>query len=206
MRYHLNKIARILQFFLLIDILFCLFLIALDGVEGYVFATYGASNLPWDPSLFHTIKLSKTVFDLALLFPAFLFWIYRATHNMQRQFGRQSISAGWAVGWNFIPLANFFMVYRAMANLWRHFSPNPYRRGFLLTWWLLEIFITLADAFCDSIQNKIMPTDANIILLSILEISVFIGYSIAIIMEMRIITLITRGEEKARDAMAGVFA
>jgi len=68
-------------------------------------------------------------------------WIYRASANV-RTFGATgfSISPGWAVGWNFVPLMGFFMPYVAMSETWRAtFQPARWqsaRSGVLLpVWW-----------------------------------------------------------------------
>lgn len=47
------------------------------------------------------------------------FWIYRAHANLKLAgFDGLQFSAGWSVGWFFIPFANFFKPYQAMRELW----------------------------------------------------------------------------------------
>lgn len=70
-------------------------------------------------------------------------WIYRANEN-SRGFGAEGMkfSAGWSVGWYFIPIANLFMPFRSMREIWQ-ISRNPHGwRSFpvgrlVSCWWAL---------------------------------------------------------------------
>jgi len=69
-----------------------------------------------------------------------LCWIYRANANA-RALGaaHMRFTPGWAVGWYFIPIANFWKPYQAMKEIWMA-SANPgdwqnERRSSLLPWW-----------------------------------------------------------------------
>ena len=74
----------------------------------------------------------------------FLMWIYRAYLDL-KLFTKASLnfSAGWAVGWWFIPIANFVQPYRIMSELWRRSDPCHGDRWqtsgaptLLVGWWL----------------------------------------------------------------------
>ncbi len=79
---------------------------------------------------------------------AFLMWIHRAVRNSASLGGYElRFTAGWAVGWWFIPFANLFMPYRAVSETWKVSDPSvgstdraTRRRlssGVVLVWWLV---------------------------------------------------------------------
>ena len=66
-------------------------------------------------------------------------WVYRASANAHVIGGGLSISAGWAVGWYFVPIANLFQPYLAMKETWlaSHYGSN-WAQGEatgLIGWW-----------------------------------------------------------------------
>lgn len=80
----------------------------------------------------------------------FLLWLHRASKNLPALGNPQShieYMPGWAVGWFFIPLANFVMPYKAVREVWqksdpaiktetdRAFTPDA-SSPLLLLWWL----------------------------------------------------------------------
>jgi len=205
MRYHLDKVTRILVIFLLLNCFFWLIFAGLRAGDVYFFTLEGRIARIHDRDFYKNIQWAHTAIQL-LLFLFFLIWIYRATHNMQRQFGQQSISAGWAVGWNFIPLANFIMVYRAMANLWHHFGPTPSRSGFLLSWWLLGFLMAIADIICSFYIESMIGSPENEAVATVVKVFILIGYIAANLMEIRIVRVITKGEMRSDDVVAGVFS
>ncbi len=93
------------------------------------FTPYDLST--WDPEStgiepgFLAVTL-LTLLYAALLIPGLLFcvvlvcrFVYRATRNLERANARGlKISAGWAVGWYFIPFANLAMPFQSMKEIW----------------------------------------------------------------------------------------
>lgn len=80
----------------------------------------------------------------------FCMWIYRAAANVRaaREPGLV-FTPGWAVGWNFVPFANFFKPYQAMGQIWdaSHGGDRDgrYRGQMLLAgWWGLWSFSIVA--------------------------------------------------------------
>jgi hypothetical protein len=72
---------------------------------------------------------------------AILMWIFRANKNARALGADLEVSAGWAVGWYFIPIANLWKPYQAMKEIWQA-SVNPrywraQNRSALLPWWWL---------------------------------------------------------------------
>jgi hypothetical protein len=58
---------------------------------------------------------------------AYCLFVYRAAANIQRSKARgMSNGPGWAVGWSFIPFANFVKIYEVMRDIWQA-SHDPLR-------------------------------------------------------------------------------
>lgn len=84
----------------------------------------------------------RSVIFLVLLV-LFCMWTYRSNYNA-RQLGARDMqfSPGWAVGWYFIPIANFWKPYQAMREIWQasanpaHWQQQP-RGSILPLWWTL---------------------------------------------------------------------
>ncbi len=76
----------------------------------------------------------------------FCIWIYRASANL-RSFGIRGLNytPGWAVGWFFVPFANYIMPYKVTKEIWQASEPtvdqwqtvNP--PPLLLSWWIFWI-------------------------------------------------------------------
>jgi len=78
-----------------------------------------------------------------------LCWIYRANANARALGAAQMrFTPGWAVGWYFIPIANFWKPYQAMKEIWKA-SANPGnwqgepRSSLLPWWWFLWILVNV---------------------------------------------------------------
>lgn len=88
----------------------------------------------------------------------FCIWQYRATKavELRADIDNPSISAGWQVGWWFIPVANLFMPVKALGEVYRasregssgdwKSRPLP---GSILGWWLLWLGSTILDRVAD---------------------------------------------------------
>lgn len=84
---------------------------------------------------------------------AFLMWIHRAYRNLPA-LGAMGLDTtpGWAVGYFFIPIMNFFMPYRTVKEIWSKSAPADETGGgfgwevpakspaIIGLWWLLWIF------------------------------------------------------------------
>lgn len=72
-----------------------------------------------------------------------LVWIYRANANLRSRGVKLYNSPGWAVGWFFVPIANFWKPFGAMRDLWKgSTSPEDWQQaqwpiGLFATWWTL---------------------------------------------------------------------
>ena len=76
----------------------------------------------------------------------FLMWTYRVVYNAQVIAKRKmEISPGWAVGWYFIPIANFWMPLQAMRQAWRASGGSHTSLVWLGFWWWIYILTSLAN-------------------------------------------------------------
>jgi hypothetical protein len=80
----------------------------------------------WDANDFRQFALGicQTVFSIALAV-IFLMWVYRSNKNV-RALGASGLSftAGWSVGYYFIPIMNLFRPYQAMKEIWKASHPD----------------------------------------------------------------------------------
>ena len=111
-----------------------------------------------------------------LTFVIFCMWTYRAAANIKAaQVPGFGFTPAWAVGWHFVPIANFIKPFQAMQQIWA-FSHGGDRgsvregRSLLIGWWGLWSFsiavgtiLTLATADARSPAEK-----HEVIVLSIL--------------------------------------
>lgn len=78
----------------------------------------------------------------------FCVWTYRAARNAKglSEFP-QRISPAWAVGWYFIPLANFWKPFQGMRETWSRSAWPPALKAppILNVWWILWIALGIVD-------------------------------------------------------------
>jgi hypothetical protein len=94
----------------------------------------------------------------------FLIWLTRARANAERAVpGSQRLSAGWAVGGWFVPVANLVLPFRAVSDLWRASCPA---RGatLVVAWW--AVFVT---AYVCSISALVVSSGPAASVLSVLD-------------------------------------
>jgi glycerol-3-phosphate acyltransferase PlsY len=93
---------------------------------------------------FNALYLGVSVIDflLALItYILFCMWIYRAAANVKAaRVSGFTFTPAWAVGWHFVPIANFFRPFQAMRQIWNasHGGDGVSRqRGelLLICWW-----------------------------------------------------------------------
>lgn len=73
----------------------------------------------------------------------FLMWLYRVSNNVAAFGEPRQTSAGWAVGYFFIPIANLFVPYQAIKEIWKKSDPaandsllySVSPPGFFPAWW-----------------------------------------------------------------------
>jgi uncharacterized protein DUF4328 len=66
-------------------------------------------------------------------------WIHRACFNARVRAKYMQFTPGWAVGWYFIPIANFWKPYQAMKEIWENTAEQANKSmaegAWLLGWW-----------------------------------------------------------------------
>lgn len=107
-------------------------------------------------------------------FVAFLLWLYRANKNLAalgNPPSRIEFTPGWAVGWFFIPLAQFYMPYKAVREVWEKSDPaikteddfmfTPTGSSVLLpVWWVSWIVMSLLGRASWSLQSGAKSIDS----------------------------------------------
>lgn len=94
---------------------------------------------------------------------AYLMFVYRGMNNLQLSDARSvSITPGWAVGWSFIPFANFVMIFTVMRQLWIG-SHDPVTGKYnppatIIIWWITY----LAFLFSSRISDAMAPKEADL--------------------------------------------
>lgn len=69
----------------------------------------------------------------------FLKWTYRVNKNAKILAPDKPVSAGWSIGWYFVPIAYLWLPYKAMSETWRiSADPKNWKTaqvGSVLRWW-----------------------------------------------------------------------
>jgi hypothetical protein len=119
----------------------------------------------FDDSRFTLIlSLLSLVAELASAI-VFSMWIVRVARNV-RALGATGLefTPGWAVGWFFVPIANFFKPFQAMREIWKA-SKNPLRwreeaTGRVVGWWWLGFLaMTVVDYLASDLGASALGLD-----------------------------------------------
>jgi hypothetical protein len=133
---------------------------ALTGI-GYAYYLYllvqiESNELSFFDSAFELAELWNGIIAVGyLLFLTggmivYLFWVYRAAANVHAvRPHAMTIRPGWAVGWNFIPIALFWKPYQAVRQIWQASHDIQYLErvevpvifGWWWGCWLASLFI-----------------------------------------------------------------
>jgi hypothetical protein len=96
---------------------------------------------------------------------AFLFWVYRANKNLQALGYHPQFTPGWAVGWWFVPVANFYYPYKVVKEIWQWSDPGTWlpgraQSGFPIIglWWTSY----LAMSFALNAENRSLSSGAGV--------------------------------------------
>jgi hypothetical protein len=124
---------------------------------GQIAELYGHVSLAEDAPVegLNALYLGVSVADILLELTTsviFCMWIYRAAANIKAAHARGfTFTPAWAVGWHFVPIANFFRPYQAMRQIWAfsHGGDHDSLRsgnGLLICWWGLWSFSIVVSA------------------------------------------------------------
>ncbi|WIG54473.1 MAG: hypothetical protein OJF61_000259 [Rhodanobacteraceae bacterium] len=138
-----------------------------------------------------------------------LLWMYESFKILQTIKTRPlDITPGWAVGWWFVPIANFVMPCRAMLELWigSDSSEDWIRTGFTIpvriwwTLWLLGNFVTVFAGFFRGTSHELSRYASYLELLASAKLAHVFGalmlvYVVIRIFKMQSITIQNREEQ-----------
>jgi hypothetical protein len=162
---------------------------------------------------FNALYLGVSLTDLLLAWTTnviFCMWIYRAAANVKAaRVPGFTFTPAWAVGWHFVPIANFFKPFQAMRQIWNasHGGDGESRqRGALLLigWWGAWSFSFAVGAILTaaSIDANSPAEEREAIILAILySVSNLILYPLA----WRLVDRLTHAQGK-RLVSAHIFS
>jgi hypothetical protein len=90
----------------------------------------------------------------------FLVWIYRAAANIHAfRSAAMEITPGWAVGWNFIPIASLWKPYQAVKQVWQASHDLSYPEtvripGYFGWWWGFWIATNILGGIAERISES----------------------------------------------------
>jgi len=149
---------------------------------------------------------------LLLLFTAiwWLLWQQRAHANLELLGARDlRFTPGWAVGWWFIPFANFFQPYRAMRELWlasaEPASPRQGRSAMRIgVWWTFFFSARLLAAIAGAMRAGEDATYEDVLLATNLVIVSLLIEVVAAIVAVTIVQDIVRLQtQSAKEGQPG---
>ena len=131
------------------------FLIKVEA-DGFLAEIDGAV---WQSSLVYVSALGLYGGLLLVSGLFFLFWVYRTAANVHSvDPNAMTLSPGWAVGWNFIPIAWYWKPYQAVKEIWHGShqlgakrNPTPVRFGI---WWCCWVASLLVGHIGDRILER----------------------------------------------------
>lgn len=120
---------------------------------------------------------------------AFLSWLSRAVDNVPSLEGGTPIrSPQGAIGWWFVPLANFFVPYQIVADLWRRMATSPAGRGtaIVVAWWVLWIASSIGGRILGAALDTVTTIDAFLDVMTLIGLTL-VSQIIAGVLLIRII-------------------
>ena len=143
----------------------------------------------------------------------FLAWVYRAAANIHScRSAAMSITPGWAVGWNFIPIASLWKPYQAIKQIWQASqdlgNPDSVRvPGYFGWWWGCWVASNIVGGFSRRIGEK-GAEDGDIGMMKLgSALSIFDSalFAVACFLLYRIVRDVTRFQRMLGSGTAVVF-
>lgn len=206
----LQRRAKIVKALLIAG--FLLIAVVLVGQLGELQGSISlAENVPLTPAA--SLYAAATLADALLTFGTvvlFGMWIYRAAANVvAAEVPGFDYSAGWAVGWYFIPFANLVKPFTAMRQIWNasHGGAGDeldVGNGLLTLWW--TTWLTSNIATNASVRFSMSTTSPDMVRLG-LQLGIA-GSLIALVLYPVAIRLVDRVTAAQRDRLtaASIFA
>lgn len=216
----LEKIGSVLVIMLMIDLATSLVSLVSDGMEVSLLNQIQAGEFVTDAEM-DANDLRQGLVGVWILgymialFIVFGKWIYRAAANAHLMApGFMEYSAGWCVGWYFIPFMNLFKPFQAMRQIWQASAASPVQDpddlgtpGFLRMWWGLW----LLSGIMGQISFRIVMNDDSIESYLVADyfsmgesvLSIFLALSAVTLVKRVTGAQVARGEVPAgRDSLA----
>lgn len=164
--------------------------------------------------LYASGKLLQAMLMLAIG-PFFIWWTRRATCNVAA-LGAESptFSPGWAIGWWFIPIANWFQPLRVLNQAWRASDPNAVLQGgaawrkarltpLIPTWWVAyQVFSTLWSASVSAMdaENQTAQQQSDLVALGIVsDVLMLVAAALAV----AVVVTLTKRQDAANRLQGG---
>lgn len=103
----------------------------------------------------YILKVITIVFEVVIIITSisFLFWFRRAYYNLiQINPLAASYADGWAIGWWFVPFANYYMPYKTMQEIWEGNiqacgvnTRIKYPAAIVIIWWITYLIRSIAS-------------------------------------------------------------
>jgi hypothetical protein len=136
----------------------------------------------------------------------FALWTHRVATNAVALSGRLTISPGWAVGYYFVPIVNWWRPYTALAEVWDASHPDPRCdqsaprcHALLLAWWITWLIRGAVDTL---VFRRPHPADiqawADDLRLGFAELII---EAIAVALALAVVWTLTRRQEERAAAL-----
>jgi hypothetical protein len=137
----------------------------------------------------------KVLFFIATVV-SFLMWLYRAYKNLEA-FNVQNLntSAGWAVGYWFIPILNLFKPLKVVNELYHGSNPETAEQGYAFSdtgtpaihgfWWACWILSNFANRIASAIEKSAKDVTNSSVLFDVISLSLGIMAGVLLIFIIR---------------------
>jgi hypothetical protein len=185
---------------------------AVIAVAIFGVAAPGAALLRWlvppDPLEAGIADVADLIVGIAFAACAVLVlsWIYRTNANAHSFAGEMSVSPGWAVGWFFVPIANWFKPYQGVRETWdaSHEAagqPDEIGTPLLGWWWGLWLAFSIGNRVASRMLESSGGLDPSAVTIDLLV------WLLALPLSLVLIRLMQRLSSAQRAAhRGGVFA
>lgn len=138
----------------------------------------------------------------------FLIWLHRVTKNLDALDAVGDYSPSWAVGWWFIPFANFVVPYKVVKDVWEKSDPNikeetdywhSFNPGLLFGgWWAFWLLSRFVGRAADTYANKLETTDQWFVLTKIIMVFDFLSIIAGVLCILIVLGIDKRQEARSK--------
>lgn len=144
---------------------------------------------------------------------ASIIWINRTQKNLPTLGATgMTVSPGWAIGWFFVPIANYFKPYEAMKQLWqasqaaRSGAPQSSWKGrpvpgFLQGWWALWVITSIIASITFRISLE-LETLEGFLAIGYVDLVLAPAEVVLALLYLRIVQGISENQEQASQSLA----